>query len=301
MLIVKDVEKSLENKKIIDGLSFYVRPGECAGLIGANGAGKTTLVRMLTGSLLPDEGIIRVKGLVPYFRQKELIPHIGMVSASLSQLWKDLPLKYSFENCQGMYGIKKADYEERLEQLNDCLGIKAFWEQEVGRLSLGQRMLGEMANVLLRNPSILFLDEPTIGLALDVKEKVLKHLKKLQQQGITILYTSHDMRDVEYLCNHLILLEKGRKLYDGSLTQLWAEYDLGDCMELVLESGKFPDMEDLPIRQMKYEENRLTIHYQKSVIPNALILEHIRKQCQVLAITTRQPALEEIIRFIAEK
>lgn len=302
MLIVKEVEKSFGEKMVIDDLSFYIRPGECAGLIGLNGAGKTTVIRMLTGSLLPDKGTIRVNGMEPCFRQKELIGKMAMVSCAFSQLWEDMPLRFSLENCRKMYHISKQEYDRKMEELDKCMQIRSFWERKVNLLSLGQKMLGEIAYALTGNPSVLFLDEPTIGIAVDVREKVLEYLRDLcRRKGITILYTSHNMRDVEYLCDHLILLDRGKKIFDGKLERLQMEYGIGDCMELVLEPGKFPDLEDLPIEKMEYEENHLVIYYQKSVISNTLILNHITKQCNILAIKTKEPSLEDIIRFITGK
>lgn len=302
MLIVKDVEKSYGDKKVIDGLSFYVREGECAGLIGLNGAGKTTIIRLLTGSLLPEGGTIRVNKLEPCFRQKELIPYIGMVSATYSQLWTDMPLRYSLENCREMYCISKEEYAIRIEELNECMSLKSFWETKVKQLSLGQKMLGELAYTLLRKPKILFLDEPTVGLAVDVKEKVLHYLKELNEKyGITIFYTGHNMKDMELLCHHLILIHKGKKLFDGSIDKLQREYGVGDCLELTLEKGEFPDLEDLPLEKYRYYEDCLMIYYQKSILSNSLILEHIRKQCRVIGMKTREASLEETIRFITER
>ena len=301
MLIVKDVEKSYGDKKVLDGLSFYVKEGECAGLIGLNGAGKTTLIRILTGSLLPDGGIVRVNGLEPYFRQEELIPTIGMVSGTNSQLWTDMPLRYSLENCQKMYRISQKNYETKICELQECMEIKAFWDQKVSSLTLGQKMLGEMAYTLLRGPSVLFLDESTIGLAVDVKQKVMQYLRELHRTGkVTVLYTGHNMRDVELLCNHLILLNKGRAIFDGSIEKLQGEYGIGDCLELVLEKGQFPDLEDLPIERFQFENDCLVIYYRKNVISNAVILNHVRKQCRILSIQTREPSLEETIRLITE-
>lgn len=302
MLIVKDVEKSYGNKKVIDGLSFYVRQGECAGLVGLNGAGKTTVIRMLTGSLLPDKGTIRVNGLEPYFRQKELIPFIGMVSATHSQLWSDMPLRFSLENGKEMYRIPTETYEKKIEELQEHVGIKSFWENRVNQLSLGQKMLGEIAYTLLREPAVLLLDEPTVGLAVDVKQKVMQYLKELNRiRGVTIFYTGHNMKDLELLCNHLILIDKGQKLFDGSIERLQLKYGIGDCLELVLERGQFPDLEDLPLEKYRYEDSCLVIYYRKSIISNTLILEHIRKQCRILSIKTREPSLEETIRFITER
>ncbi len=302
MLIVKDVEKSYGDKKVIDGLSFYVRKGECAALIGLNGAGKTTMIRMLTGSLLPEKGTIRVNKLEPYFRQKELISHIGMVSATYSQLWAEMPLRYSLENCREMYSISKSDYEQNIEELDYCMALKNFWETKVKQLSLGQKMLGELAYTLLRKPSVLFLDEPTIGLAVDVKNKVLQYINEMNEQnGATVFYTGHNMKDIEKLCNHIILIDKGKKLFDGSIEKLQHEYGVGDCLELKLEKGKFPDLEDLPLEKYRYDEDCLTIYYQKAIVSNSIILEHIRKQCRVLGMKTREASLEETIRFITER
>lgn len=302
MLIFKDVEKSYGDKKVIDGLSFYVREGECVGLIGLNGAGKTTVIRMLTGSLLPDNGTIRVNKLEPYFRQKELIPYIGMVSATHTQLWVDMPLRYSLENCREMYSVSKEDYALRIEELHECMALKSFWETKVKQLSLGQKMLGELAYTLLRKPKLLFLDEPTVGLAVDVKQNILQYLKDLNMKcDTTILYTGHNMKDMEMLCKHLILIHKGKKLFDGSVEKLQQEYGVGDYLELTLEKGTFPDLEDLPIEKYRYEEDHLMIYYQKSIVSNTIILEHIRKQCRVLGMKTREASLEETIRFITEK
>lgn len=206
--------------KAVDGVSFSIDDGEAVGYIGANGAGKSTTIKMMSGILTPTAGEILIDGKHPY-KSKErnaVLKNIGVVFGQKTQLWLDLPLTETFDLLKGVYDIETAEYNRRLGELTELLDMKPFISAPVRTLSLGQRMRADLAAAMLHNPKTLFLDEPTIGLDVLVKRNLIAAIKSVRARyNTTLLLTTHAMSDIEQLCDRVIVLDKGKTLFDGSL------------------------------------------------------------------------------------
>jgi ABC-2 type transport system ATP-binding protein len=207
--------------KAVDGVSFDIGPGEMVGYIGPNGAGKSTTIKMLTGILHPSSGSLQVDGSVPQKDRVRNSKKIGVIFGQRSQLLWDLPPSDSFELMRRMYAVPMARFKENLREFTELLELGEFMERPVRQLSLGQRMRCELVAALLHDPSIVYLDEPTIGMDVVAKERIRDFILKLNaERGTTIILTTHDIMDIERLCQRVIIIDKGRVIYDGSLAEL---------------------------------------------------------------------------------
>jgi ABC-2 type transport system ATP-binding protein len=212
----------------VKDISFQIPQGEICGYIGENGAGKSTTIKMLTGILVPTSGKLKVNGYVPYKDREEFVRGIGVVFGQRSQLWWDIGVIESFRLLRKVYQVPEADFRRRLDELVETLQLQDLLNRPVRKLSLGQRMRCELVAALLHQPSILFLDEPTIGLDIVVKTEIREFLKKLNREhGTTILLTTHDLQDIEALCSRVIMLDDGRIIYDGGLEELKLRWGKG--------------------------------------------------------------------------
>ncbi|AJY74369.1 ABC transporter ATP-binding protein [Paenibacillus beijingensis] len=212
----------------VKDISFQIPQGEICGYIGENGAGKSTTIKMLTGILVPTSGHLKVNGYVPYKDREKFVSGIGVVFGQRSQLWWDIGVIESFQLLRKVYRVPEADYRKRLDELVERLQLGELLNRPVRKLSLGQRMRCELVASLLHNPSILFLDEPTIGLDIVVKTEIREFLKQLNKEhGTTILLTTHDLQDIEALCSRVIMLDDGKIIYDGGLEELKSRWSKG--------------------------------------------------------------------------
>nr|WP_156278070.1 ATP-binding cassette domain-containing protein [Paenibacillus sp. NEAU-GSW1] len=213
----------------LQGISFNIAPGEIVGYIGPNGAGKSTTIKIMSGILVPDSGSCSIMGYNPWNDRTAYVKHIGVVFGQRSQLWWDVPVLDSFELLRDIYRIPQAEYRSMLNLLTETLDISAILQMPVRQLSLGQRMRCEIAASLLHSPSILFLDEPTIGLDAVSKIAVRNFIKTInKEKGVTVILTTHDMNDIEALADRLLLIGKGSLLYDGNVQGLRSRYGTGD-------------------------------------------------------------------------
>jgi viologen exporter family transport system ATP-binding protein len=209
----------------VDGVTLAVAPGELIGYIGPNGAGKSTTLKMMTGVLTPSGGTVRVCGLEPVPQRTKLARRIGVVFGQRSQLWWDLPLADSFSLLRHVYRVPGAEHAARLARCRSLLELDAFLATPVRQLSLGQRMRGELTAALLHGPEVLFLDEPTIGLDVVSKQAVRGFLTELRDRGdTTVVLTTHDLADIEALCRRIVVIDHGRVVHDGTLTELHERY-----------------------------------------------------------------------------
>ena len=210
--------------KTIDALkdvSFKIDEGEIVGYIGPNGAGKSTTIKIMCGILSPTSGECEINGYIPYKNRKDYVKNIGAVFGQRANLSWDLPIIDSYELLKEIYRIPKKDYENNLENLTKILGLEDLLNVPPRQMSLGQRMKSELAGALLHNPKILFLDEPTIGLDSTAKLAVRDMVKKINKEmKVTVILTTHDMNDIEALTNRIILIGKGKLLYDGSFKEI---------------------------------------------------------------------------------
>jgi ABC-type uncharacterized transport system ATPase subunit len=202
--------------KAVDGVSFSIAQGELVGFIGPNGAGKSTMIKMLTGVLEPTAGSMSVNGFVPFRQRRRYVQNIGIVFGQRTQLWWDLAVIESFKLLKEIYGIDSSAYDRNLGIFNDLVNLRELYKIPVRSLSLGQRMLCDIAASFLHDPGIIFLDEPTIGLDVDIRSKVRSIIKGLNaEKKTTVLLTSHDVGDIESLARRIILIDKGKILFDG--------------------------------------------------------------------------------------
>jgi ABC-2 type transport system ATP-binding protein len=201
----------------LDDISFDIAEGEIVGCIGPNGAGKSTSIKVMSGILVPDSGECEVMGYTPWKSRKEYVRNIGVVFGQRTQLWWDVPIADSFDLLKAIYKITDADYKRNLDLLTETIGLQEFINTPLRQLSLGQRMRAEIAASLLHSPKVLFLDEPTIGLDAPSKLAVRQFIRAVNAETkLTVLLTTHDMNDIEALTDRVILIGKGRILYDGS-------------------------------------------------------------------------------------
>lgn len=301
MIIVDNINKSFEGKKIIDSLSFHIPKGEVVGFIGANGAGKTTTIKMLTGILQQDSGLIRVAGINTVKNRKDNFKNIGSINSISTQLWKNLKLKDSYYFSKEMYKINTKDFNNNMKYLSERLDLNELLDYQVNQLSLGQRMRAEVAYSLMHNPKVLYLDEATIGLDVVNRQKVLNIIKEVNENmGTTIIFASNNLMDIERTCKRIIVIDKGKKVYEGDLAKIKRNYDSGYLLKLKLESGKIPDFQDLPISKFAIEGDNLTIYYENNKVNASTIINHVIKQCIIKDIKIIEPSLESIIRSIYE-
>jgi ABC-2 type transport system ATP-binding protein len=208
-------------KTAVDGVSFRVEPGELVAFLGPNGAGKSTTIKMLTGILTPSRGRVEVNGLVPHRNRIANARRVGAVFGQRSQLWWDLPARDSLGVLADIHGIGPRRFREQIAAFDKILELSAFWDTRARQLSLGQRVRCDLAAALIHDPAVLYLDEPTIGMDVVVKEQVRDFLRdQVEQRGRTVVLTTHDMTEVERLAERLVLINGGRIVYDGDLGTL---------------------------------------------------------------------------------
>lgn len=254
------------NKIAVENLSFSLCKNEILGFIGVNGAGKSTTIKMLTGILLPTEGEINVLGHKPYYERKKILKKIGVVFGQRSQLIWDLPAIDTFRLHGKIYELSNKEFKENMECIFSYLNVNEIMNIPVRQMSLGQRMCCEIVAALIHMPEILFLDEPTIGLDVFNKENIRNLVRKLKENlGMSVLLTSHDMEDIEQLSDRIIIVDKGRKLYEGT------RHDLGNlCGNIgkIVIDGKEKDSNIYPEWIIKKERllNQIVVHYRKDLI-----------------------------------
>lgn len=289
------VHREYEEIVALDKISFKIGEGELVGYIGPNGAGKSTTIKILSGILTPDCGSCTVLGKVPYKDRINYVKDIGVVFGQRTQLWWDLPVTDSFELLKDIYKIPLGDYNKIKEELIDLLKLEKFINNPVRQLSLGQKMRCELAASLLHSPKILFLDEPTIGLDAVSKLAVREFIKRLnKEKGVTVILTTHDMDDIESLCNRVIVIGKGQILSDGNLQSLREK--VSKERRLILdyseEISKFL-IEGATL--IKDENNRLIIDFKPEVITPADLISSISHQYKIKDILIENPPIEEVI------
>lgn len=222
---VRNLTKKYKNFTAVDHISFNVFKGEVVGFIGANGAGKSTTIKMMKGILTPDDGSVTISGLNYKKNRREILLKMGVVFGQRSVLCWDIPIMESFKLFRDMYRIPKSLFEDNLEIFADILNISEYINKPPRQLSLGQRMKADLAAALLYNPEILFLDEPTIGIDVLAKSKMREFIQTInRERKTTIVITTHDMSDIEALCEKTIIIDKGKILYNGTIQELILNY-----------------------------------------------------------------------------
>jgi len=285
--------------RAVDGISFDIQPGELIGYIGPNGAGKSTTIKMLTGLLVPTGGEILVKGMIPWKDRRKYVANIGVVFGQRRTLWWDLPVIDSLEVLKAIYRIPDPLFKHNLGMFRKILDLDSFLESPVRSLSLGQRMRAELCAAFLHNPALLFLDEPTIGLDVVAKERIREFIRHLHHEGTTILLTTHDLTDVERLCERVMVLDWGKILYDGNLQELTSRFEgVNEMRVSFAENGEDGLLDGLepPVREGRYYVYR--IDPRKVSIPD--LVSSLYRTHPVVDLEIRKPKLEDTIRKIYE-
>ena len=287
--------REYENINALDKVSFEIEEGELVGYIGPNGAGKSTTVKILSGILTPDSGSCKVLGRVPWNERVQHVANIGVVFGQRTQLWWDLPVIDSFELLRDIYRVPPKDYEKTKDELINRLDLGSIINTPVRQLSLGQKMRCELAASLLHSPSILFLDEPTIGLDAVSKLAVREFIKELNsEKKVTVILTTHDMDDIETLCSRVIVIGKGHILSDGSLDELRKRITKERRLIVELENNKF-DISLEGSYLVKCEGNRAFINFDPQIITPAKLISTISNTYEIKDIFIENPPIEETI------
>jgi ABC-2 type transport system ATP-binding protein len=283
----------------VDDVTFTIDPGAAVGYIGANGAGKSTTIKMLTGILVPTSGTVRTCGLDPVRRRRELARHVGVVFGQRSQLWWDLPLAESYRVLAAIHAIPDGEWQRRRDELVERLELGSFLDQPVRQLSLGQRMRGEVAAALLHQPRLIVLDEPTIGLDVLSKERLRVFLREQRaEHGTTLLLTTHDMGDIERLCDRVLVVDRGRLAYDGTLPGLVQR--VGAERVLVVDLAEpWPALEDVEGTRLVGTEGdglRQRLAFSPGSTTAAAVLAQVSRRVEVRDLSVEEPDIEDVVR-----
>ena len=286
--------------KAVDDVNFTLERGELVGYIGANGAGKSTTIKMLTGILVPTSGHIDVMGLTPYRHRKENTRRIGVVFGQRTQLWWDLPVIDSFELLKHIYEIPQNLYKQNLEFFSEMLQLQPFLSTPVRRLSLGQRMRCDLTAALLHNPEILYLDEPTIGLDVVAKEQVRQFLRQVNaERQVTVILTTHDLNDVEKVCQRLVIIDSGKIIYDGGIDALKKRY--GKTRMLIVDLAQvYSDIQLDDVDLTRRDGNRIWLAFDRDTISASEVIAQLTARYEIQDLMISEPEIEEIVRRIYE-
>lgn len=291
--------------KAVDDISFDVPKGEILGFIGPNGAGKSTVIKMLTGILTPTSGECIINGQNPNKNRKKYVREIGVVFGQRTQLWWDLPLRETYGVLKEIYEVEDNEYKKRMAFLNEVLELDEFITSPVRTLSLGQRMRADIAASMLHNPKVLFLDEPTIGLDVVVKDNIRKAIEKINaEEQTTVILTTHDLADIELLSKRIVMVDKGKNVFDGKIADLKSKY--GQMRELVFVLENPNDIKRLDYKK-KFSFNdddisvetdgpSVKIRFNSAVAPVADMLSYTLGIVSIKDISVKDADIEEIIR-----
>lgn len=296
-------------KTAVDDISFSIEKGEIVGYIGSNGAGKSTTIKMMTGILNPTKGTCRVAGIDPGKRRRENAQNIGVVFGQRTQLWWDLPLSESFTILKEIYDVSDESYKKQMTFLNRVLALEEFFDRPVRTLSLGQRMRADLGAALLHNPKVLYLDEPTIGLDLVVKDNIREAIKEINEKyQTTVILTTHDIGDIEELCSRIIIIDEGKKIYDGSLDRLKDTY--GTKRKVSMEIRQPYKAKELDLAKMlgvqegecltEYdkENSTLTVTFDKHKLKVPQILSAVMDMVEIKDVQIQETELAQIVKEI---
>ncbi|HEP1521410.1 TPA: ATP-binding cassette domain-containing protein [Streptococcus pyogenes] len=289
----------------VTDLSFEVPKGQILGFIGANGAGKSTTIKMLTGILKPTSGYCRINGKIPQDNRQDYVRDIGAVFGQRTQLWWDLALQETYVVLKEIYDVPEKAFRKRMDFLNEVLDLNEFIKDPVRTLSLGQRMRADIAASLLHNPKVLFLDEPTIGLDVSVKDNIRRAITQInQEEETTILLTTHDLSDIEQLCDRIIMIDKGQEIFDGTVTQLKQSFGKMKSLSFELKPGQeqvVSQFMGLPDITVERHELSLDIQYDSSRYQTADIIQKTMADFAVRDLKMTDVDIEDIVRRFYRK
>jgi ABC-2 type transport system ATP-binding protein len=287
----------------VDRVSFSIERGELVGYIGPNGAGKSTTIKMLTGILVPSSGEIRINGYIPFRQRRQYVRTIGVVFGQRTQLWWDIPVIESFKLLRRIYDVPQRDFEARMERFDQILNIRDYLYTPVRKLSLGERMRCDLAAALLHNPPLLFLDEPTIGLDVVAKDHIRHFLRAINREfRTTVLLTTHDLDDIEELCRRIMIIDHGRVLYDGPLSDLKQRLLRTKQIKFVLKdraqaSGMAAFCRD-GLEAEQVDELTYRIRFDRVKVSTSDLIRQILANVEVRDLLIEDEPIEEIVKRI---
>ncbi len=292
--------RTYETVKAVDGISFDISEGELVGFIGPNGAGKTTTLKCLSGLLFPTSGKVSVLGFTPFERKNAYLRQIALVMGQKNQLWWDLPAQETFLLNKEIYEIDDSDYKKTLHKLVELLDVEALLKVQVRKLSLGERMKMELIAALIHAPRVLFLDEPTIGLDVVMQKKMRDFIKAYNERyQSTILLTSHYMEDVRQLAKRIIIIDRGKIIYDGKLDSLVKRFAKHKVLSVVLDEYVTPDKLSEIGDLVEYSFPRAVIKVSRSA--SNVAAAQLLQKFPVDDLNIEEPDIEDIIRDVFTK
>lgn len=298
--IVKEYTTKAFGKKpkvdrVLDDLSFSLHQEECIGFIGPNGSGKSTTIKILSGIIEPTQGSVLVDGLEPIKHRALLSRKVGVIFGHCQQLYNQFTVEQNFELYKNIYGMDEDIYAQRLSEIDRFFNVATLFSKRAGNLSLGQRMKSDISLVLLPNPSIIFLDEPTIGLDILAKRQFRTILKEIAKQGKkTLILTSHDMDDIEDICHRVIMINKGKLVYDGSIEKLKYEYRKTKIVHVI--TSDFPQSWDFKGCQiLERSPDKVSIEVYLGLASIDKVLESLVRDSSFVDISIENESLESII------
>lgn len=293
--------RETEHIAALTDVSFTINEGELIGLIGPNGAGKSTTVKLMTGILTPTGGSCTVDGRIPWQERREHVRHLGAVFGQRTQLWWDVPIRDSYELARDVYSLERTAWQRRLDELIAALDLESFLQTPLRQLSLGQRMRAELCGSLLHEPKLLFLDEPTIGLDAVSKLRLREFLKEEnRRRGTTILLTTHDMEDMLALCNRVMVLGRGRLLYDGGLDTLLRRYDTVHTLRCAFDGDV--NLSALPENVRLIRENDAYVcTYEPAKVSTGDVLAAVLSCGRLREMTLKEQNVDQLIARMYEE
>jgi ABC-2 type transport system ATP-binding protein len=298
-----------DDKVALNAVNFDVDAGEAVAYVGPNGAGKSTTVKILTGILVPSGGTARVDGLDPHAKRMDNSRKIGVVFGQRTQLWWDLPVVESLRLLGDIYEVPPAQFEAKLKACNELLELEPLLQTPARQLSLGQRMRCDIAASLLHAPRILYLDEPTIGLDVSVKARIRQFISHINKaEGVTVLLTSHDLQDIEYICKRMILIDKGSIVFDGSLQAVKAQFDRSRVVHFKLREAvanaesisQTALSEVAPNATLTAQDYDVSVTFDPSQATAASVVSKVMAVLPVDDLKIEEPGIESIIRQLYE-
>jgi ABC-2 type transport system ATP-binding protein len=279
----------------LNEISFSIDSGEIVGYIGPNGAGKSTTIKIMSGILVPDTGTCKIMGYTPWKDRVQYVKNIGVVFGQRSQLWWDVPVMDSFELLKDIYKIPQQEYKATLDLLIETLELQEIMNSPVRQLSLGQRMRCEIAASLIHNPRVLFLDEPTIGLDAVSKIAVRQFIKTInKEKGVTIILTTHDMNDIEALADRVILIGKGRLLYDGNLDELRKRF--ASQKTITADYGKNTNPIHIPgASVLSWSPERVVLSVDTDRVKTSEVITQLSDRVELIDVAIETQPIEDII------
>lgn len=290
--------RQVVTKVAVDGVTFSIDAGELVGYIGPNGAGKSTTIKMLTGVLVPTSGLVEVRGLVPYRQRVRTVRRLGVVFGQRTQLWWDLPTIESFRLLRYVYGVPESRYRENLARFTALLDLGPFLDTPVRQLSLGQRMRADLAAAFMHDPDLVFLDEPTIGLDLVAKDHIRQFIKEVNlERGVTVVLTTHDMSDIESLCDRIMIIDSGRIILDGSIDNLRARF--GCHRRLVIDFEEAPAaLDGVPAEVVSQSGRRVELRFRRDCVSAAQVIAAAGRHGAIRDLAIHETSIEDIVRRV---